>query len=279
MKAVEADQNALYRLSRAVQIPTVSAQKYDETDFRPFDDFLRFLETSYPLFHETCDSERVNKYGLVYRWKGKNAGLEPILLTAHYDVVPAGDLAAWKYPPFSGEIAEGRIWGRGTLDIKGQLIAQLEAAEALMREGFRSERDVYFAYGQDEETSNDFGATAIAALFKERGLRFAGLLDEGGIVVSGAISGIKAPVALVGVAEKGRVDFEFTVKGRGGHSSMPPKTTALGEIAELITRIEKNPLPPRLTPPVAAMLKNISGEMRGISRAGDAPSGAVRAAL
>lgn len=259
-------QEAVVRLSRAIQIPTVSAQNYHETDFDAFDDFLSFLEEAFPLFHKTCELERVNKYGLVYRWRGKDAEQEPVLVTAHYDVVPAGDPNAWKYPPFSGEIAEGRVWGRGTLDIKSQLTAHLEAAEALIRQDFQPERDIYFVYGQDEETGNDEGATAIAALFEERGLRFAGVLDEGGIIVSGAIRGVKSPVALIGVAEKGRTDFELIVKGSGGHSSMPPNTTALGQAAELITRIEKHPLPTRLTPPVAAMLKNLGSEMGGLTR-------------
>lgn len=259
-------QEAVVRLSRAIQIPTVSAQNYHETDFDAFDDFLIFLEEAFPLFHKTCELERVNKYGLVYRWRGKDAEQEPVLVTAHYDVVPAGDPKAWKYPPFSGEIAEGRVWGRGTLDIKSQLTSHLEAAEALIRQDFRPERDIYFVYGQNEETGNDEGATAIAALFEKRGLRFAGVLDEGGIIASGAIRGVKSPVALIGVAEKGRTDFELTVKGSGGHSSMPPNTTALGQAAELITRIERHPLPTRLTPPVAAMLKNLGSEMGGLTR-------------
>ena len=262
----DAAREALQRLSRAIQIPTVSAQNYEDTDFAPFDDFLRFLETSFPLFHKTCESERVNRYGLVYRWPGTDAALPPLLLMAHYDVVPAGDPGAWTHGPFSGEIAEGRVWGRGTLDIKSQLTAHMEAAEALMLQGFRPGRDVYFAYGQDEETGNDMGATAIAALFKERGLRFEGVLDEGGIVVSGGMKGVKRPLALIGVAEKGRTDFEIAVDGAGGHSAMPPETTALGRVAELVTRIERNPLPARLTAPVLAMLSSVADELGGTAR-------------
>lgn len=253
--------DALNRLSRAIQIPTVSAQNYEETDFHVFDVFLTYLEEAFPLFHNNCEVERVNGYGLIYRWPGTEPSLEPILMLAHYDVVPAGDTAAWKYPPFSGKIAEGRVWGRGTLDIKSQLMAHMEAVTMLIQEGFLPSRDIWFAYGQDEETGNHEGATAIAALFEQKGLHFAGLLDEGGIVISGAIKGVKSPVALIGVAEKGRTDYEITIRGSGGHSSVPPKSTALGQIAELVTRIEHNPLPARLTPPVLAMFESIGKEL------------------
>ncbi|GHV33018.1 peptidase M20 [Clostridia bacterium] len=255
--------DVIARLSRAIRIPTVSALRYEDTNFAPFDEFLSFLAEAFPLFHATCELERVNTYALLYRWRGKNPSRAPILLAAHYDVVPAGD--GWTHPPFSGALAGDRVWGRGTLDIKSQLTAHMEAAETLMRKGFAPEGDVYFAYGHDEEVGGVQGAGKIAELLTERGILLGGVLDEGGMVATGAIAGVKSPVALIGVAEKASNHYEITVKGSGGHSSMPPKTTALGQAAEVVRRIENNPLPARLTPPVLAMFKNLSIEMGGVT--------------
>ena len=254
---------ALARLATAISIPTVCTQDYGETDFAPFEEFIAFLAEAYPLFHKTCAFERINGYALVYRWKGADASLRPVLLTAHYDVVPveAGTEADWTYPPFSGAAAEGRIWGRGTLDIKSQLTAHLEAAETLMRRGFVPQRDFYFVYGQDEETGGRNGAYKTADYFAAKGIRLEGVLDEGGFIVSGALKGVASPLALIGIAEKGFCNYELTLEGSGGHSSMPPAHTALGNAARLITAIEDHPLPARLTFPTVQLLRSIAGEM------------------
>jgi carboxypeptidase PM20D1 len=253
----------LARLGKAISFPTVCTQGYTGTDFAPFDGFIAFLAEAFPLFHKTCELERVNGYALVYRWKGSDPALPPMMLTAHYDVVPveAGTEGEWTHPGFSGAVAEGRIWGRGTLDIKSQLIAHLEAAETLMRGGFSPKRDFYFVYGQDEEIGGRNGAYKVADYFAGKGIRLEGVLDEGGFAVTGVLKGVAAPLALIGVAEKGFCNYELTLEGAGGHSSMPPRHSALGNAATLITRIENNPLPPRLTPPVKQMLGNIAGEM------------------
>jgi carboxypeptidase PM20D1 len=256
-----ANNKAIERFSGAIQIRTVSADDYSQTDFAPFGEFFAYIKQAFPLFFGKAEAEVINTYGLLFRIKGKDPALKPILLLAHYDVVPAGDENGWKYPPFSGKIADGKVWGRGTLDIKSQLTAHLEAAEALIESGFTPECDLYFAYGHDEEVGGQQGAAKIALHLKEKGLRFAGVLDEGGLVVSGGIKGVKSPTALLGVAEKGRTDYIITVKGGGGHASMPPRHTALGQIAEIIRRIEENPLPAKLTTPVLTMLQSVSGEM------------------
>jgi carboxypeptidase PM20D1 len=233
------------------------------TDFAPFEAFIAFLAEAYPLFHKTCALERINGFALVYRWKGSDSSLPPVMLTAHYDVVPveAGTEGEWTHPGFSGVVAEGRVWGRGTLDIKSQLTAHMEAAEELMRKGFSPRRDFYFVYGQDEEIGGRNGAYKMADYFAEKGIHFEGVLDEGGFAVSNVLKGVSSPLALIGVAEKGFCNYEITLGGAGGHSSMPPVHSALGNAAKLITTIENNPLPPRLTPPVRQMLGNIAGEM------------------
>jgi carboxypeptidase PM20D1 len=153
------------------------------------------------------------------------------------------------------------VWGRGTLDIKSQLTAHLEAAENLMRRGFTPQRDFYFIYGHDEEVGGRNGAMKVAEYLESRGFRAEGVLDEGGFVISGALKGVNAPLALIGVAEKGFCNYEISIAGTGGHSSMPPLHTSLGTAAALIREIEAHPLPPRLTPPVRDMLRAAAGEM------------------
>ncbi|MDR1559711.1 MAG: M20/M25/M40 family metallo-hydrolase [Clostridiales bacterium] len=259
MDEIIVSDEAIRRLSRAIQIQTVSEARYEETDFKPFDEYITFLTEAYPLFFSTCEFTRISDYALLFCWKGKSAE-NPILLMAHYDVVPATE-SDWKYPAFSGELAEGTVWGRGTLDIKSQMLAHIEAAEALIGNGYVPKNDVWFAYGHDEEVGGGHGAKQIVAYLEKRGIRFSGVLDEGGIVLNGALKGVKPPVALVGVGEKGRTDYVITVKGKGGHASMPPKSTALGQLCEVIRRIEKNPLPARITSPVAQMLEKLAPEM------------------
>jgi carboxypeptidase PM20D1 len=267
------------RLSAAIRIPTLSNLDYEATDFAPFDTFRALLTERFPLFHERCELEVVNGYSLIYRWPkgGNNADTPagditgapgPIALMAHYDVVPVeeGTEQDWEQPPFSGALVDGVVWGRGTLDIKTQVLAQMEAAENLMRAGFLPTRDIYFCYGHDEEVGGEQGAALIVERLKERGVRFAGVLDEGGIVVTGALSSVNIPIGLIGTAEKGISNYQFKVKGSGGHSSMPPKNTSLGLAAKLITLIERHPLPLRLTTPVEAMLHKISGEMGFVVR-------------
>lgn len=259
---------AAERLSKAIAIPTICAQTYSETNFASFESYNKFLQQEFPLFHQHTQLTRINQYGLVYLWKGTDENLLPLMLTAHYDVVPIeqGTEEDWKYPGFSGAEAEGRIWGRGTLDIKSQMTAQMEAAEALMRSGFVPKRSLYFVYGQDEEIGGMDGAFKISEYFEQQNIRLESVLDEGGLVVSGMLGGMQAPLAIVGVAEKGFCNFNITVPGKGGHSSTPPKYTALAEMGRLLHRISQNPMPARLTTPVLDMLKNISGEMGFIVR-------------
>ncbi|MDR3276291.1 MAG: M20/M25/M40 family metallo-hydrolase [Treponema sp.] len=261
--APEPAAEVLGRLSRAISFPTVCTQAYEGTDFGPFEGFIGFLAGAFPLFHKTCELKRINGYALVFCWKGNKTGLKPMILTAHYDVVPVekGTEAEWQEPGYSGAISGGKVWGRGTLDIKSQLMAHLEAAENLMRRGFQPARDFYFIYGQDEETGGRNGAAKVAEYLDEQGIRPEGVLDEGGMVVSGVLKGVKAPLALIGVAEKGFCNYEMTLSGEGGHSSMPPVHTALGNAARLVTEIEKRPYPAKLTAPVEGMLRNIAGEM------------------
>ena len=179
-----------------------------------------------PLVHQKLKREVVNGYSLVYIWQGTRADLEPVMLMAHQDVVSA-DPSDWTHPPFDGVIADGLIWGHGTLDIKNQLIGILEAAETLLQQGYRPERTILFGMGHDEETGGVHGSKVMGELLKERGVHLAGIVDEGGGISDGLVAGVHdAWWGVVGVSEKGYLTIEFyVVNGRPAHSSTPPAQT------------------------------------------------------
>lgn len=255
MKAAE-------RLSRAVQFATVSHQDRAQMDPSPFLGFERFLAEAYPGAHAALRKTVVNGHGLVYRWKGRDPDRR-VLLTAHYDVVPA-DPVGWPHPPFSGHIQDGRVYGRGSFDDKGSLIALMEAVEGLLAAGFVPACDVWLAFGFDEEVSGAQGAQKIAAWFEEQGLRFDHVLDEGGAVADGAMMGIARPVAVIGVAEKGNTSFVLRFEGEGGHSAAPPSETAVSTMARFIRAVQAHPMKPRLTGTVKAMLKATAPHRPGL---------------
>ena len=254
---------AARNLSEALKIRTVSCEDYEKTDFSQFAQFLKYLEATYPNVYAALEHETVNSYSMLYRWKGSDPGRKPVLLMAHYDVVPVEESseANWVYPPFSGEIKNGMVWGRGALDVKCQVTGILEAIEALLAKGYVPKSDIYVAFGHDEEVDGQQGARNIAALLEKRGLQFEFILDEGSCIAEGFMQGISRPLALVAVCEKGYADVKLTSGSKGGHSSMPLPDTALGIVCEGVARLQKHQLPRRVTPPVRWFLNAVGPEM------------------
>lgn len=220
----------------------------DEAEFQKFRDLLPKL---FPNVHETCELRHLGVNGLLYHWKGKKEG-DPVMLMAHYDVVPVEE-ALWEKPPFEAVLEDDTIWGRGTLDTKGTLCGILEAAEKLISEGFQPERDIYFSFSGQEEI-NGPSCPAIVDWFEENGIHPAMVLDEGGAVVENVFPGVKRECALIGIAEKGMMNAEFHAKSGGGHASMPPVHTIVGELAQEVVDVENHPFPRQLTKPVREML-------------------------
>lgn len=250
------------RLAEAVRFPTIATVDPADLDPAPFDGFQAWIAQTYPGVSGVLRREVVAGHSLLYTWKGLDPTLPPVLLLAHQDVVPveASTLPDWEQPPFGGVVADGWIWGRGTMDDKVSLVAILEAVEALWRGGFQPQRTVMLAFGHDEEVSGA-GARAMAALLKERGLTFQLIVDEGLAVTHGIVPGLDQPAALIGLAEKGYLSIELVVSGDGGHSSMPPAHTAVGVLAEAITRLEANPMPAHMDGPIAGMFAALGPEM------------------
>ncbi len=239
------EQQVAEHLAAAVRCQTVPLDDKGTPDPEAFRQLHQMLEATYPLVHEKLRREVVNGFSLLYTWQGTRGDLEPIMLMAHQDVVSA-DPTEWTHPPFEGKIVDGFIWGRGTLDIKNQLIGIMEAAEALLERGYRPERTILFGLGHDEETGGVNGCKVMGQLLKERGIRLAGIVDEGGGMMAGLAAGVRGVIGLVGVSEKGYLTVEFTVNSRPGHSSTPPPQTAIGILARALARLEAHPMPTHL---------------------------------
>ena len=259
---------AVQRLAQAVRFATVSSQDAAKVPGAEFERLHALLSASYPLLHAAFIIRHVNKYSLLYEWPGADASLRPILLMAHQDVVPIDPASAdlWLQPPFAGAVADGYIWGRGTLDDKGALMALHEAAESLLAQGFRPKRTIYFAFGHDEELGGGEGSAKIAQWLAAQAVRLESVLDEGQVVTQGIVAGFDRPVALIGIAEKGYLSLEFVVEAEGGHSSMPPAHTAVGVLSAAIARLEAHPFAATLTPPVRSQLAFLGAEQGWLKR-------------
>jgi len=247
-------------LAGAIRIPTVSYQ--DSAPRRAALTALHaYLASTFPRAHAALAHEVVGDASLLFKWVGTDTTLEPIVMMAHLDVVPVepGSERDWTHPPFSGDIADGFIWGRGSLDDKIGVLSELEAVESLIAQGFRPRRTVYLAFGDDEEVLGR-GATDIVAVLRARGVHPVVAIDEGSAIVRGVIPGTSRPVGLIGIAEKGFASVELTVRGTGGHSSMPPDQTAVGVLAHAIDRLETHPMPASLNS-TAAMFERVGPSM------------------
>ncbi|PCJ68155.1 MAG: hypothetical protein COA62_16365 [Rhodobiaceae bacterium] len=249
------------RLGEAIRFETISTQTNREANRGPFVAFAKWMETTYPALHAVASREVIGGYSLFYTWPGSDPTLEPILLMSHMDVVPIapGTEQTWEEAPFSGKVADGYIWGRGTIDTKASLVAILEGAEYLAARGYSPRRTVHFAFGHDEEVGGPLGNVKIAEMLKARGVRLHWVADEGGVIADGLVPGVNdRTVALVGVAEKGYVTLDLTAAAQGGHSSMPPSDTAIGRLARGIDRLQNTPFDGAVEGPVALMLDAIA---------------------
>jgi len=251
------------RLGALVRAPTVSWGETARRDPVAFDRLSTILTESFPNVHRVLSREAIARWSLLYTWRGSRPDLPPIVLTSHLDVVPVepGTESRWTHPPFEGVVADGSVWGRGTIDDKSGVGGLLEAAEALIAAGFVPARTIYFAFGHNEEGGGDpSGAAQLAATLAGRGVHDAWLLDEGGLIYD-QLLGVRQPVAFVGIAEKEVAALELVAHSAGGHAAMPPTPTAVGLLAEAIDRLERHPMPARLDGPTRQMFDTLAPEM------------------
>ena len=249
---------AAQHLGEAVRFQTVSHQDKAEDQPAEWDRLHAWLQATYPDAHRVMTREVVDGHALVYTWKGTEPALPPIVLMAHQDVVPVtpGSEGAWTHPPFDGAVADGAVWGRGSIDDKGSLVTLFEALDGLAKAGFTPRRTVILVSGHDEEVRGG-GARAAAALLKARGVKAQFVLDEGMVVVADHPV-THAPVALIALAEKGYATLTVTAPAVGGHSSAPPPQTGVATLAKAVLAIADKPFPMRFSGPGADMLKSLA---------------------
>ena len=278
MATSPADAAAIERLRALIRVPTVSRTAPAVADESRFTRFRELLAELYPRVHARLELEVVGGGTLLFRWPGRGAG-SPSVLMAHYDVVPADDAPSgapsetggWTHPAFGADLVGDdddpaqRVWGRGAIDDKGALAVILEAVEEALGEsgdtGFQPASDLYLSFGHNEETAGD-GAEAVVALFVERGIRPALVVDEGGAVVEGVFPGVDAPIAVVGVTEKGIAGIELAVEKPGGHASTPVRNGATARLARAILRLESHPARATISAPTLAMIRTLGAHAR-----------------
>jgi acetylornithine deacetylase/succinyl-diaminopimelate desuccinylase-like protein len=197
--------------------------------------------------------ERAN---LVARIPGKGGGPRLILLS-HTDTVLA-DPAEWALDPWSGELREGQVWGRGALDMKGQVVASAVAIASLVREGFEPGGDLIFAACADEEVGAGFGLQWLCEAHPEA-VRAKYCMNEGGgdrLVLGGRV------FYVCSTAEKMSAPFRIRVRGRSGHASRPGiADNALVKAAPLVERLGRFLDAPEVGPEVEAFLRAVCGEV------------------
>jgi len=241
-------------LAELVRCKTVSYSDPALEDDAEFEKLIGKLPELYPNVFKVCDFQQLPHRGLLFKWSGKEAG-DPAILMAHYDVVPVNE-ENWEKPPFEAIIEEGVMWGRGTLDTKVTINGVLSAAEHLIGEGFRPEKDIYFAFSGGEEV-NGKGAPTIVDWFEARGITPAMVVDEGGAVVENVFPGVKAPCGLIGIAEKGMINAQFRTVSNGGHASAPKPHTPVGILAKACTEVEDTPFDAHIEGPAAQMFDTL----------------------
>ncbi|MBQ7295715.1 MAG: M20/M25/M40 family metallo-hydrolase [Clostridia bacterium] len=249
-------------LSKLIKIETISSR--ESNDITKFLEFHKALRETFPNFFKTVECEEFNG-SLLLKWKGTDPSLKPIMLMNHHDVVEAsGD---WTHPAFSGAIADGKVWGRGTLDTKGGLVMMLQAAEELIKEGFMPKRDTYFVTACSEEIGGR-DAVVMSKTLADRNMEFYMVLDEGGMILYDPIGGADGTFAMIGVGEKGYVDLKFIAKSNGGHASAPGKNTPLVRLGKFMAEAEKAEcFEVQMSDTVKEMLSRFAPTMSGVMKA------------
>lgn len=256
---IQVDMDAVSRhLSEAIQIRTISKPVMTDEDRAPFLLMHEWIEKTYPLIAGKLTRIPINRFSLLYQWQGSDPKLKPVLLNAHMDVVPVDEktIGEWKVDPFGGGISGGFVWGRGTLDMKGIMIGLLESAEGLIKSGYEPKRTIYLTFGHDEEISGFQGSLKIMDYLKSKGIHLAAVLDEAGMLTLGSLTNADTPVAFIGNTEKGYLSIKLSAEGKPGHSSRPPRQTAVGIISRAIALMDDHPMAARLNH-VVPMLKKI----------------------
>ena len=235
------------KLSAMVRYDTVSVPGADQRE--KFLGFHKVLDELFPLVHKKLEKAEIDG-NLLYYWKGEQSD-RPLVLMSHQDVVPAEGV--WEHEPFSGDIGNGKVWGRGASDTKCSLMAFFQAAEELLAAGYTPPQDVYLSSSCTEEWGGD-GCPKIVAELERRSVKPYLVCDEGGGIIAEPISGIPGNFAMVGVFEKGKADVKFIASSEGGHASAPKAHSPVARLAAFVNEAETHPVFRRKLPKEAAAM-------------------------
>lgn len=244
------------RLSAMIKCKTVSVKgQYDDTEFAKL---REVMEQLFPLVHEKAERMIFSDDCWVYKITGKNTE-HNIMLMSHHDVVAA--TGEWKFDGFSAHVEDGKMYGRGTVDTKTPLFAEFSAVEELLSEGFIPECNLYIASSHNEELGGD-GIPKANAYFKENGIVFDVILDEGGAIIEPPLAGMQCEkCSMVAVHEKGRYYFNLKATAANAHASLTSasKHTPVERMSLFISEITgKDIFIRRLNPQVVAMFEHLA---------------------
>lgn len=253
-KPVDLDgERIIESFQKMVRFKTISSFNWEEVDNSQFIGFRKYLVERYPLVNAKCKLDYIGPSGVVYYLKGKEPG-EPAVLMSHYDVVEVG--TKWQKDPFCGDVVDGVIWGRGTIDNKCTLLGAMEGLEYLLAKDYIPKHDLYLCFAGDEEV-NGLSAPAIVDWFEKKNIHPRFVLDEGGAIVTGIFPGVTKKCAVIGIAEKGICNITLKCTSNGGHSSTPLAHTPLGRIAAAMAKVENSPFGYHMTGATAAMFDTL----------------------
>lgn len=237
----------------------ISAKTISDSGHEYFEAFHKVLDEEFPHVLAACEKIALGRDVLLYKWSGKNSD-RPVVLMAHQDVVPAGN--GWKYDPFGAAIEDGKMYGRGTIDCKNTLFSTIQAVDELIAEGFVPEQDIYLSYSDCEEISGP-GAEMARDYFKAHGVKPNVVIDEGGAIIKKIDKYMVKDGAMVGILEKGYADVRVIARGKGGHSSQPPKHTPIARLAEFVRYTERhNIFKPKMSAPAKAMILGLADVLK-----------------
>ena len=245
------------KLGKLIKIPTVSHPNKEDMDMEQFDLLIETVKEMYPTVFSKCETSVTPERAIKIKVKGQS-NLKPTVLMAHYDVVPVTD--DWSVDPFLGEVIDGKLYGRGTLDTKCTMACALSALELALQKDYVPKNDLYLCFGSNEEVIGD-SQYKIVQEFKRQGIRPALVYDEGGAILNGAFPGVKEDTAFLGMGEKAMVNIKLTIESNGGHASTPKKNGPVVRMARAIDKLEKNPMKPNMSATVSELLNVLGRHM------------------
>lgn len=253
------DDDVVNKLAELVKIPTISYEDRERIDFKQFQKLINTCKKLYPNVFKKCEFTQTKEYAIKLKLKGQSS-LSPTVLMAHYDVVPVTE--GWDHDPFLGEVVGDSLYGRGTFDTKCTMACALSALEKALEADYVPKNDLYLCFGANEEVYGDSQVKIVEEL-KELGVKPGLVFDEGGAIVNNAFPGVKKQSALLAMGEKGMVNVKLSISGAGGHSSTPKKNGPVIRMSKALTRLEKHPMKPEISPSVAELL-NVMGKNNSV---------------